>query len=174
MRWTAFLIAIFFCVDLQAQRYTLKNYFKEKISSKSFYVSNSLLFASGAAYGVHETLNYHYSDFNKTFPNNNPQFWNPEISWKNKWKNGNKKEGEQFLGSSTIFVFTTDGKHLFSALHKNLLTSGTTVAASSMFDKPYKKSKVRLKRPLWTYLMDGAINSISYSVGFHLTYTIIF
>jgi hypothetical protein len=42
----------------------------------------------------------------------NQQFWNPKISWKNKWENGDKDNGERFLFSSTLFVFTTDAWHL--------------------------------------------------------------
>jgi len=40
------------------------------------------------------------------------QHWfNPELSWKNKWKNGNRSEGERFWGSSTVFVMITDFWH---------------------------------------------------------------
>lgn len=40
-----------------------------------------------------------------------PQFWNPVFSWLNKWgKNDTTKE--RFWGSSTVFVFLTDGWHL--------------------------------------------------------------
>lgn len=40
-------------------------------------------------------------------------FWNPSESWKNKWKNGDRNQGERFCGSSTIFVSFTDSWHLF-------------------------------------------------------------
>lgn len=48
------------------------------------------------------------------------QWLNPYYSWKNKWKNGNKLEGEKFLGSSTIFVSLTDAWHLFQSIQLNL------------------------------------------------------
>lgn len=32
--------------------------------------------------------------------------------WKNKWKNGDRAQGERFPGSSTFFVAYTDGWHL--------------------------------------------------------------
>jgi len=41
----------------------------------------------------------------------NQQWFNPSLSWKNKWKNGNPRNGEKFLGSSTVFVFLTDFWH---------------------------------------------------------------
>lgn len=37
-------------------------------------------------------------------------------SWRNKWKNGNKSEGEKFPFSSTILVFLTDRWHLAQSL----------------------------------------------------------
>jgi hypothetical protein len=49
-------------------------------------------------------------------------FWDPRVSWKNKWKWQNKasalgypipmKKGEKFPLSSTVLVFLTDGWHL--------------------------------------------------------------
>lgn len=45
----------------------------------------------------------------------------PLQSWKNKWKNGDPKQGEAFPGSSTVFVFVTDGWHFFQFLFLNLL-----------------------------------------------------
>lgn len=40
------------------------------------------------------------------------QFMNPKLSWTNKWKNNNYKQGEKFIGSSTVFVMFTDLWHL--------------------------------------------------------------
>jgi len=44
------------------------------------------------------------------------EFWDKGYGWKYKWKNGNPALGERFLGSSTIFVFVTDGWHLLQFL----------------------------------------------------------
>lgn len=43
-------------------------------------------------------------------------FWNPSESWKNKWKNGDRSQGERFWGSSTVFVSLTDSWHLFKGI----------------------------------------------------------
>lgn len=40
------------------------------------------------------------------------QFMNPKLSWMNKWKNKDYKQGEKFIGSSTVFVMFTDLWHL--------------------------------------------------------------
>ncbi len=46
----------------------------------------------------------------------NPLFWHKNKSWQNKWKNGDKSQGEKFFGSSRWFVAQTDAWHLFGAL----------------------------------------------------------
>ena len=45
-------------------------------------------------------------------------FWVKDQSWKNKWKNGDKKQGEKFFGSSRWFVAQTDAWHLFGVLFR--------------------------------------------------------
>lgn len=78
--------------------------------------SASVMFVSGSMDGMAEEMNYHYPKFKKAFGISNDNFWNPEISWKNKWQNGDPNQGEAFLGSSTIFVSTTDAYHLTRTL----------------------------------------------------------
>jgi hypothetical protein len=51
----------------------------------------------------------------------NPMFWAKEFSWKRKWKNGDPEQGEAFPGSSTVFVFLTDGWHLAQFFFLNSL-----------------------------------------------------
>ena len=36
------------------------------------------------------------------------KWWSMNESWRNKWKNGDPKQGEAFPGSSTVFVLFTD------------------------------------------------------------------
>jgi hypothetical protein len=45
-------------------------------------------------------------------------FWIKDLSWQNKWKNGDKKQGEKFFGSSRWFVLFTDAWHLFGVLFR--------------------------------------------------------
>jgi hypothetical protein len=44
------------------------------------------------------------------------KFFNTSFSYKNKWKNGDRSQGERFIGSSTFLVWTTDAWHLFKTL----------------------------------------------------------
>ena len=46
----------------------------------------------------------------------NPLFWHKNKSWQNKWKNGDKTQGEKFWLSSTFFVAQTDAWHLFGTI----------------------------------------------------------
>lgn len=43
-------------------------------------------------------------------------FFNPDFSWRNKYKNSDYKQGARFPGSTTIFVFLTDAWHLSNSL----------------------------------------------------------
>ena len=43
-------------------------------------------------------------------------FWDHSTAWKNKWKQGDPKNGERFPGSSTSFVTLMDGWHLVKFL----------------------------------------------------------
>ena len=45
------------------------------------------------------------------------QTWlKPSLSWRNKWKNGDKSKGEKFFGASTFLVWLTDFWHLAKML----------------------------------------------------------
>lgn len=38
-------------------------------------------------------------------------WWNPNISWKNKYKNNDPTQGPKFFGSTTFLVWLTDAWH---------------------------------------------------------------
>ncbi|MBC8047000.1 MAG: hypothetical protein H7Y00_09415 [Fimbriimonadaceae bacterium] len=116
---------------------------------------------SGMCDGFSQTLYAHYPEFQKKFPGANEEFWNPAISWKNKYENGDPALGERFPGSTTVFVFSTDAYHLFRTINKaNLITIGGLEFSER---KKFKE-----------YALDLVIYSIVYATGFHLTYSIIF
>lgn len=74
-----------------------------------------LVFVAGVAKAVMDTLQFHFVS-SIFYRGKDDQFWMPSISWKNKYKNGNKEDGESFWGSTTIFISFTDGWHLFQAI----------------------------------------------------------
>lgn len=70
------------------------------------------LVIAGIGKAIMDTLQFHFST--SVFKHLDKNYWwNPAISWKNKWKNHDPKQGEAFPGSSTIFVFVTDAWHFF-------------------------------------------------------------
>jgi hypothetical protein len=59
------------------------------------------------------------------------QFFDPAISWKNKWKNQDPREGERFSFSSTILVAFTDAWHLFKMIRNVGIFGGLLLLAVS-------------------------------------------
>lgn len=121
-----------------------------------------LMFNAGVWDGVSQSVAFHYSDFKEVFPCAKDQFWNNNISWKNKYKDvENGDYSPKFFGSTTFLAWTTDGYHLSRTI------SNTSMLAGVILDYSGKKK-------LHWYLYDFVICSIVKSVGFHLTYTVIF
>lgn len=118
-------------------------------------------FLSGASDGTAETLKDHYGQFKNTFPNANDQYWNRDISWRNKYKNGDPRQGPRFPLSTTVFVWTTDGYHLMRFSKNTLLI--TTVALN-----------VRGKKKFKHHLANVLIHTASYHLGFNVTHKLIF
>lgn len=68
---------------------------------------------------IKDTLNFHYE--NSVFRNCNAKYWNPAISWQNKYRTPQsyfeiKNRKAKFFGSTTFLVFLTDAWHLFDFL----------------------------------------------------------
>ncbi len=74
----------------------------------------ALSFISFCAKWICDTLDFHFekSVFNKL----NPVFWNPIISWNNKYVKGSKFKKWLFKNP---LVFTTDAPHLFQFIALN-------------------------------------------------------
>ena len=110
------LILIFLSCTLQAQ-----------VLTKQMFVKSGLLCLSGSFDATAEVLHINYTYFDKVFPGADPKFWNPHESAGNKWKNGDYKQGEKFLFSSTVLVWTTDGYHLTRMLRNCTMIAGLTI-----------------------------------------------
>jgi hypothetical protein len=76
-----------------------------------------MVMAAAMANAVMDTLatRYDRSVFAR-LPSVAQPWLNPAISWPNKWKNGDRIQGEAFPLSSTALVFTTDAWHFFKLL----------------------------------------------------------
>lgn len=65
-------------------------------------------------------------------------WWDPSLSWKNKWADGDPKNGEAFPLSSTTLVAATDAWHFFKAI----MISCMTVAIILPFTRVFSASKL--------------------------------
>jgi len=106
-----------------------------------------------------DTLQFHYGNscFSKLKKQN---WWNPSISWKNKYKNNNPDEGSKFFGSTTIFVWTTDAWHFFQMIFLSTFFLGI-VFYSPMFTFEY------------SWIIDFIIYRIIFGFIFSLSFKIL-
>lgn len=112
----------------------------------------ALVFVSGAFEGVMDHLDHHYDK-----PD---QFWNPDISWTNKYKNHDPAQGKTFAGK--YLVFTTDGWHLMKFGRNLTMFAGFTV-----------KVVTDEKKKWYWYLIEGAAYWAVNRAGFNLMYGVI-
>jgi hypothetical protein len=119
---------------------------------KNLALTSSLSFASGLCDGTAEHLKFHYTG--------NSTYWNPNLSWTNKWKNGDPLQGERFWQSSRALVWTTDGYHL--------MRHGRNIFAMSAI-----VIHIGEKKKWYLYGVDYFANFISYTIGFTVTYELL-
>jgi hypothetical protein len=80
-------------------------------------IAAAFFLLSGVCKAITNTLDHHFD--NSPFDDFNPLFWNPRISWKNKYKNDMRTP--KFWGSTTFLAWTTDAWHLLDMLHLTFL-----------------------------------------------------
>lgn len=87
------------------------------------YLGFVLFILAGLCEAVMDKLQFHY-DFSIFRNMKNQLFWNPQLSWRNKYKNGDPLNGEKFFLSKSLFVGFTDAWHLFKLLRTLFIFSG--------------------------------------------------
>ena len=88
----------------------------------------------------------------------NPLFWHKNKSWQNKWKNGDKTQGERFWGSSRWFVLFTDAWHLFGVLFR------------AFYAKVYICIGLLISIDIW-YTFGVLVAYIIFTTTFHIFHT---
>jgi len=73
-----------------------------------------LLIIAGIANAIMDTLQFRF--YGSVFKKLPGKWWDPKISWRNKWKDGDPQNGEKFWGSSRWFVRFTDAWHFFQSI----------------------------------------------------------
>lgn len=123
----------------------------------------SLAFISGASWGLHEALQYRKDVFFKRFPNANRQYFDPSISWENKYMR------------PRVPVQLTDAKHLTYAIN-NIALSGAISSATVYCTVPIVRPKAGRK---WWHvpgrmLIQSAALSLGYTAGNWLVFDQLF
>ena len=158
------VIVMFFEIgNLHAQD-APKKYFLEACM-KGYKIQPStvvLLYFSGFFNGYRDVLTYHYSEFKRHHSNANDQFWNPAISWTNKYKNHDPAQGPKFWGSTTIFVPVTDANHATESIGKYCMIAAIVIKIGEK------------RKPFKFYLMDAFLYTVAYNAGFWTTYELIY
>ncbi|HWY97885.1 MAG TPA: hypothetical protein VNY36_02260, partial [Bacteroidia bacterium] len=89
------------------------------------------------------------------------------VSWANKYKNGDPKQGPRYFQSTDALVFTTDAYHLLRA-GRNLVNTFTVVYYLN--EKRCSTQKVKLMK----VIEDCVILATIRSIGFYATYSLAF
>ena len=118
-----------------------------------WWISILLMIFAGICNSVMDVLKTRF--YKSVFLGKKPATWiDPSISWPNKWKNGDKSQGERFLGSSTVFVWVTDLWHLA----KMLMLVGIAFA-------------IVFYSPMFGWWIDWFILYCSFTVPFEIFYS---
>ncbi len=128
-----------------------------KLSSNKL-ITGGLLVLSGAAKGFNETLEFNWHGFSAVFPKANPQWFWPQKSFQNKYKDGDRVNGEKFPLSSSVLVFVTDQYHLNNFIHRGAITAALVVKIGEG------------KKPLRHYIFDILYYTAAYQLGFGSVY----
>jgi hypothetical protein len=96
----------------------------------SFIIGVILVSVAGISKSIMDKLQFH---FHKSIFKQDPvkyyqQFWDPTLSWSNKYKEGSMTE-PKFFGSTSYFVFLTDAWHLFQMIMTISLFIGISITS---------------------------------------------
>ena len=128
-------------------------------------ISIVLLIVAAIAEAIMDKLQFHFDDsvFWKLRGN---KWWDPKISHLNKWKNGDKSQGEAFPGSSTIFVFVTDAWHFFQFIQLRTLIGAVVLFTIAILSFVSWDDWIK-------YIISYVVLSIIFSGTFELFFSII-
>ena len=125
---------------------------------KNKILTGGLVFLGGSAKGFNETLQFNYAVFHKTFPGASRQWFDPRVSWRNKYEGGNPDNGPKHFLSTSLLVMFTDQYHLNNFIQKTSLMGALVLKIGEG------------KKPLKQYLLDFLFYSACYQAGFSATY----
>ena len=154
MKFTIILLLLSMVVHAQVPKESKP---KWKIDKNKLW-TGGLAFVAGSAKGFNETLQFNYRIFEKKFSGCNEQWFNPKISWRNKYEGGNPDNGAKSFLSTSLLVMFTDQYHLNNFIHKSAIL-GALVIKIGEGKKPFKH-----------YVFDLLYYTVCYQAGFAALY----
>ena len=124
------------------------------------YIGFLFFILAGLSEGIMDTLQFHYSS-SIFYDCKNKSFWNPEISWQNKYKDGDPTEGPKFPFSTNLLVGFTDGWHLFKLLRTFFIFAGIFFIFMNC-------------QTTFHCLIDVIVSRILFGISFSLSYDYLF
>jgi hypothetical protein len=159
------IVVLFLLASFGLQAQVPKGSFGEKTSDKLKWkidgnklLTGGLVFIGGTAKGFNETLHFNYKNFENTFPGANKQWFDPQISWRNKYEGGNPENGPNFFLSTSAFVMFTDQYHLNNFIHRTSILTALVIKIGEG------------KRPFKHYMYDLLYYTVCYQAGFSAAY----
>lgn len=122
------------------------------------WMTGGLVLIAGASKGFNETLTFHWKLFRNKFPNARPQWFNPAISWRNKYEDRIPAKGARFPLSTSVLVMATDQYHLNNFINR---AAWVTAIVIKIGEK---------KKPFKYYVKDILYHAACHQLGFALTY----
>jgi hypothetical protein len=120
--------------------------------------TGGLVFIAGAAKGFNETLQFHWKEFKRQFPGANAQWFNPSVSWRNKYENNDPNAGPKYFLSTSALIMFTDQYHLNNFINKMAWGSAVVIKIGEK------------KKPFKQYLLDFLYYAACHQAGFAMTY----
>lgn len=111
-------------------------------------ISSTVMFTAGWLSATNEVVLHDYRRFKNRHPKWDENYFNPKISWKNKYKNYSINDDPKFWGSTSVLAWTTDAHHLRNTL-RNMLICGNVAVSLTLYQKP--KFKQILKQSLLSW-----------------------
>jgi len=125
---------------------------------KNKILTGSLVFTAGASKGFNETLSFHWKEFHRQFPKANANWFNPSLSWRNKYENNDPEAGPAFPLSTSVLVMFTDQYHLNNFINRLSWGSALVIKIGEG------------KKPFTHYLLDLLYYTACHQAGFAATY----
>jgi hypothetical protein len=109
-------------------KYRLKNLWKE------YHWPLILLTAAGFVDAGNQAAQFNYEAFSGriSFLHPNKGWWDPSVSWRNKYKNEDPSQGAKFFLSKSSLVMVTDWYHMSRTIEQLLVMSAVAVSLPSI------------------------------------------